>query len=123
MDSEAEDRLDRLARHRALGGPELGFLQAQLAHQCGDVSSARSLVNAGLQKLPGQQSILDFATEIGAPLPPRAQQIIEERSRWTLRARARHRAGDKSVSEKSLALKSSGSPVAAANAKRSSRRG
>ncbi len=26
MDSEAEDRLDRLARHRALGGPELGFL-------------------------------------------------------------------------------------------------
>jgi hypothetical protein len=84
MDSEAEDHLDRLARHPALGGPELGFLQAQLAHQRGDVSSARNLVHTGLQKLPGHQSFLDFATEIGAPLPPRAQQIIEERSRWTL---------------------------------------
>jgi hypothetical protein len=78
--SEAEDRLDRLTRHPALGGPELGFLQAQLAHQRGDVSSARSLVHAGLQQLPGHQDFLDFATEIGAPLPPRAQQIIRERS-------------------------------------------
>jgi len=79
--SEAEDRLDRLTRHPALGGPELGFLQAQLAHQRGDVSNARSLVHAGLQQLPGHQRLLDFATEIGAPLPPRAQQIIKERSR------------------------------------------
>jgi hypothetical protein len=81
MDSEAEDRLDRLTRHPALGGPELAFLQAQLAYQRGDVSSARSLVHTGLQKLPGHQSFLDFATEIGAPLPPRAQQIIKERLR------------------------------------------
>jgi len=81
IDSEAEDRLDRLTRHPALGGPELGFLQAQLAYQRGDVSNARSLVHAGLQQLPGHQSLLDFATEIGAPLPPRAQQIIKERSR------------------------------------------
>lgn len=29
--SEAEDRLDRLACHRALGGPELTFLQARRA--------------------------------------------------------------------------------------------
>jgi hypothetical protein len=79
--SEAEDRLDRLARHPALGGPELEFLQAQLAHQRGDVSSARSLVQAALQQLPGHQGFLDFASEIGAPLPPRAQQVIEERSR------------------------------------------
>jgi hypothetical protein len=78
--SEAEDRLDRLARHPALGGPELEFLQAQLAYQRGDVSSARGLVQAALQRLPGHQDFLDFATEIGAPLPPRAQQIIEERS-------------------------------------------
>jgi hypothetical protein len=81
IDSEAEDRLDRLTRHPALGGPELAFLQAQLAHQRGDVSNARSLVHVGLQQLPGHQDFLDFATEIGAPLPPRAQQIIKERSR------------------------------------------
>ncbi len=81
IDSEAEDRLDRLAHHPALGGPELGFLQAQLAHRHGDVGSARSLVQAALQQLPGHQGFLDFATEIGAPLPPRAQQIIKERSR------------------------------------------
>jgi len=78
--SEAEDRLDRLACHPALGGPELGFLQAQLAHQRGDVSNARSLVHAALQQLPGHQDFLDFATEIGAP-PPRAQQSIKEHSR------------------------------------------
>ena len=78
--SEAEDRLDRLARHPALGGPELEFLQAQLAYQRGDVSSARGLVRAALQRLPGHQDFLDFASEIGAPLPPRAQQLIEERS-------------------------------------------
>jgi hypothetical protein len=81
IDSEAEDRLDRLTRHPALGGPELGFLQAQLAHQRGDVNNARSLVHAGLQQLPGHQGFLDFATEIGAALPPRAQQIIKQRSR------------------------------------------
>ena len=79
--SEAEDRLDRLTRHPALGGPELAFLQAQLAHQRGDVSNARSLVHASLQQLPGHQDFLDFATQIGAPLPPRAQQSIKQRSR------------------------------------------
>jgi hypothetical protein len=79
--SEAEDRLDRLARHPALGGPELEFLKAQLAHQRGDVGNARSLVRAALQQLPGHEGLLDFATEIGAPLPPRAQQVIKERSR------------------------------------------
>ena len=78
--SGAEDRLDRLARHPALGGPELGFLKAQLAHQRGDVGNAHGLVEAALQQLPGHQDFLDFAIEIGAPLPPRAQQIIKERS-------------------------------------------
>jgi hypothetical protein len=33
-----------------------------------------------LQQLPGHQGFLDFASEIGATLPPRAQQVIEERS-------------------------------------------
>ena len=78
--SGAEDRLDRLARHPALGGPELEFLQAQLAHQRGDVSNARGLVHTALQRLPGHQDFLDFAIEIDAPLPPRAQQILKERS-------------------------------------------
>ena len=73
-------RREQLARHPALGGPELEFLQAQLAYQRGDVSSARSLVQAALQRLPGHQDFLDFASEIGAPRPSRAQQIIEERS-------------------------------------------
>jgi hypothetical protein len=31
--SEAADRLDRLASHPALGGPELTFVQAKLAHR------------------------------------------------------------------------------------------
>lgn len=43
--SEDEPLLDRLVWHRALAGPELTFLQAQLAHR-----------------------------RIDAPLPPRAQQ-------------------------------------------------
>jgi hypothetical protein len=79
--SEAEDHLDRLARHPALGGPELQFLQAQLAYERGDASSARSLVQAALQQLPGHKGFLDFASEIGAPLPARARQVLEERSR------------------------------------------
>jgi hypothetical protein len=79
--SEAEDRLDRLASHPALGGPELEFLKAQLAHRRGDLSNARSLVHTALQQLPGHQDFLDFSTEIGGPLPPHAQQIARERSR------------------------------------------
>jgi hypothetical protein len=77
--SEAEDRLDRLSGHPALGGPELTFLQAQLAHQRGDVDTARGLVHESLQTLPGHDGFLEFATEVGAPLPPRAQQLVRER--------------------------------------------
>lgn len=78
-DTDAEDRLDRLARHPALGGPELTFLQARLAHQRGDVSNARGLVRESLQSLPGHADFLAFATEIGAQLPPLAQQIVRDR--------------------------------------------
>jgi uncharacterized protein YfiM (DUF2279 family) len=81
IDSEAEDRLDRLAQHPALGGPELEFLRARLAHRRGDLSDARSLVAAGLEDLPGHRGMLEFAAQIDAPLPPRAQQIRDERSR------------------------------------------
>ncbi|MDA8039292.1 MAG: hypothetical protein M0Z69_09065 [Actinomycetota bacterium] len=37
----AEDRLDRLAGHRALGGPNLTYFQAQLARRRGDTVAAR----------------------------------------------------------------------------------
>ena len=84
-DGDATDRLDRLARHPALGGPELTFLQARLAHQHGDVSSARDLVHQSLQKLPGHTDFLDFATAIGAPLPPHAQRIVRDRRMATVR--------------------------------------
>jgi len=78
-DYEAEDRLDRLTKHPALGGPELAYLRARLAHQRGDVRAAHKLVYESLQKLPGHQHFLDFATEIGAPLPSPAQKIAKER--------------------------------------------
>jgi hypothetical protein len=79
--SEAEDRLDRLADHSALGGPELEFLKAQLAHRRGDLSSARGLLHTALQHLPGHQEFLELAAEIGAPLPPRAEPLAKQRWR------------------------------------------
>jgi hypothetical protein len=82
-DSDAEDRLDKLTDHPALGGPELVFLRARLAHQRGDLTRARDLVHESLQRLPGHPEFLDFATAIDAPLPPRARQIAEERARFT----------------------------------------
>ncbi|GAC1544492.1 MAG: hypothetical protein NVS3B12_33240 [Acidimicrobiales bacterium] len=76
MFSEAEDRLDRLAGHSALGGPELTFLKARLAHQRGDLSRARLLASESLQELPGHVDFLTFASEIGAAFPPYAQQAL-----------------------------------------------
>lgn len=80
-DTEAEDLLDQLVRHRALGGPELDFLQARLAHQRGDTATAGTLITAALGRLPGHQEMLDFAVTIDAPLPLRAREILKERSR------------------------------------------
>lgn len=77
--SEAEDRLDRLARHPALAGPELLFFQAQLANRRGDLASARRLVHASLQELPGHAEFLEFAQEINAPLPPAAERLVAQR--------------------------------------------
>lgn len=77
--SEAEDRLDGLAGHPALGGPELTFVQAQLAYRRCDTSLARDLVHQSLQALPGHPSFLDFAQRIDAPLPPRARQVAQDR--------------------------------------------
>ncbi|GAA4572326.1 hypothetical protein GCM10023176_35030 [Micromonospora coerulea] len=44
MGSDAEDRLDRLASHPALDGPEHTFLRARLAHRHGALDTARTLV-------------------------------------------------------------------------------
>jgi hypothetical protein len=63
--SEAEDRLGRLASHRALGGPDRTFLQAHLAHQRGDTAAARKLIADCLRELPGDQNFARFAAKIG----------------------------------------------------------
>ena len=73
--SEAEDRLDRLAGHPALGGPELTFVQARLAQLRGDTNAARTLTEACLGRLPGHDGFADFAVQIGAELPCAARII------------------------------------------------
>ncbi len=80
--SEAEDRLDRLASHPALGGPELAFVQARLAHRRGDTYAARKLIRDCLEDLPGHEEFAGFATEIGAGLPPHARQAADNRAQW-----------------------------------------
>jgi len=74
-DYGAEDRFDRLSKHLALGGAELTFLQAKLAHARGDVGGARSLVHQALESKPGHEGFLEFAGAIGAPLPPHASGL------------------------------------------------
>jgi hypothetical protein len=79
-DDHGDDRLDRLTTHPALAGPELTFLQARLAHRRGDKDRAHRLVHECLERLPGHHGFLDFAAEIGAPLPARAQQVVADRA-------------------------------------------
>jgi hypothetical protein len=81
VDTDHEGLLDRLATHSKLGGPELTFFQSMLAHHRGDTDGARRLVHDSLSTFPGHQGFLDFANEIGAPLPPLAQRIADERRR------------------------------------------
>ncbi len=54
--SEAEDHLDRLVSHPALGGPEHTFLQARLARQRGDTAAARRHVPQGSSATPNATS-------------------------------------------------------------------
>ena len=79
--TEAEDRLDRIATHPALAGPELLFFQARLAHRRGDLDDARRLVSESLHDLPGHHGFLAFAKQIAAPLPPRARAVAQKRER------------------------------------------
>jgi hypothetical protein len=78
-DTDAEDRIDRLTRHPALGGPERQYLQARLAHRRGDLGRARHLMQQCLQTLPGHPGFLQFATEINTELPPHARKIAADR--------------------------------------------
>jgi len=80
VDGEAADRLDRLTTHPALAGPELTFLQAQLARRRGQLGRARDLTHESLTHLPGHPGFLEFAAELAAPLPWRAEQIAAERA-------------------------------------------
>jgi hypothetical protein len=64
--SDAEDQLDRLVSHPALGGPERTFLQAQLAHDRGDTAAARKLIQECVRELPGHPEFAQFAAEMGA---------------------------------------------------------
>jgi hypothetical protein len=84
---DAEDRLERLLEHRALGGPEHDFLRACDAHRRGDHDLARQLVAAALERLPGHTGFLEFAEEIRAKLPPRAKEIAA-RNRCALSSEA-----------------------------------
>lgn len=69
LDYGREDLLDRLSSHPALGGPELTYVQATLAHRRGDLDAARGLIGQCLQSLPGHDAFRDLAIEVGAPLP------------------------------------------------------
>jgi hypothetical protein len=73
--SDYEEHLDRLVVHGALAGPERTFLQARLARARGEDETAVSLVQQCLTLLPGHREFHRFAGEIGAPLPPHAQQV------------------------------------------------
>ncbi len=79
FDGDAEDRLDRLAAHLSLGGPDLVYFRAQLARRRGDLHAARRLIAEALDQLPGHRNFLAFAIEIGAPLPSRAEEIARSR--------------------------------------------
>ena len=76
-----DELLDRLAVSPALAGPELTFLRARIAERRGDVAQAATLVTECLKDLPGHQGYLDFAVEVGAELPPRARELLSERTR------------------------------------------
>ncbi len=79
-DAEADDRLERLATHPALAGPELRYLRARLARRRGENDTARTLIRDCLNELPGHTQFLDFAREIGAEFPERARRVSDQLS-------------------------------------------
>lgn len=61
---EHEALVDRLSTHPAFAGPELAFLQAQVARERGDLEAARTLVRKSLRSLPGHPDFLALADEL-----------------------------------------------------------
>lgn len=77
---EAGRRLDRIASHPALSGPEADFMKARLCRLRDDIEGARKLIVACLERLPGHREFIAFAQEIGASLPRRASEIAREQN-------------------------------------------
>lgn len=78
-DTEDAGILDRIATHPALGGPELTYFQAALAHRRGDTPRARALIHDALSVLPGHPGFHDLARAIDAPLPDDARRVVRDR--------------------------------------------
>lgn len=76
LGSDGEDRLDALARHAALDGPERTYIAARLAASRGRLAEARALIERCLAELPGRRSYLDLAGTIGAQLPADSNRPI-----------------------------------------------
>lgn len=70
VDTEGDALLDRIASHPALGGPDLTFVQARLAHRRGETQDARRLARVALRTLPGHPELRAFAAEIGVRSSP-----------------------------------------------------
>jgi hypothetical protein len=71
---EPGERLERVASHPGLEGPERDFFGARLRWKRGDKDGARKLMTACLEKLPGHRGFLAFAKRIGAEIPSRARR-------------------------------------------------
>ena len=76
-----DDLLDRLVASPALAGPGRTFLRAKIAARRGEVAQAAALVTESLKELPGHPEYQDFAVKVGAELPPRAREMVAERTR------------------------------------------
>ncbi len=75
---EAGQRLDRIASHPALSGPETDFMKARISRLRDDEDGARRLIVACLERRPGNRAFIAFAQEIGAALPRRAAEVARE---------------------------------------------
>jgi len=64
-DGEGEDRLDLIAQHPALAGPETDFFLARLCWRRGQAARSRELMAGCLKRYPGAIEFLAFANEIG----------------------------------------------------------
>jgi hypothetical protein len=61
---DGEDRLDRLVASRALAGPQVVFLTAQLANRRGDLERARQLAQELIEQAPRHPEFLEFAKQL-----------------------------------------------------------